>query len=690
MSRASNLPFVAALLALLIAIISLPALAQDQAARGDLMDRGLARVVSEKAIAAGESGDLALVFNPDQGWYGYWKNPGDAGQGMRLDWRLPEGWEVDDPRYPVPQTYVVQGIMNHIFEGEYAVLARLHVPEDTAAGAYPVSVFGEWLTCSETLCVPQWATLSTVVTVGEVGEVQPRFAEWRALLPPLLDSEAGFEITGDTLRISIPLPATLEITNPHVFLAEEDLVDYAAVQNFWRDGDKLIAQIPRSNRAGMADKVSGIIALNGTRDGLGFTATLADVAIAGEPLGRRAGDIAPFWLLLVAALAGGLLLNLMPCVFPILSLKALTLARAGESEAQAKKEALSYTAGVMIAVLALGALMLALRAAGQQVGWAFQLQEPGIVVVLLVLASVITANLAGMFELPNLSVTSAGGRSSSFATGLLAAFVATPCTGPFMAAALGAALVLPTAQALLLFAALGLGLALPFLLLGYVPALRTMLPPPGPWMDRFRRTMALPMGLTALALIWLVSRIGGQMFALCALIMLMGILLGLVVTGRLQKAGKMAWPAFGLIAAPFLIFGAFSLPHSFSTEQSAEAESLHDPVAFSADGLAQARASDAPIFLWFTADWCLTCKVNESVAIEREQVQAAFREAGVIAMRGDWTRRDEEISGFLTEQGAAGVPLYLWYPAGESGEQLPQVLTPDMLVDIAEATQQSD
>jgi thiol:disulfide interchange protein len=203
-------------------------------------------------------------------------------------------------------------------------------------------------------------------------------------------------------------------------------------------------------------------------------------------------------------------------------------------------------------------------------------------------------------------------------------------------------------------------------------------------MDRFRKIMAIPMGLTTLALIWLTVQLGGKGFALFALVMLFGVLLALAVVGRLQKAGKMAWPAFGLVAAPFLIFGAFALPYSYEAGGGASAsESLLSPRSFSREALVEARASGKPVFLWFTADWCVTCKVNESVAIEREATREAFEQAGVIAMVGDWTVRDEEITGFLNEQGAAGVPLYLWYEPGEEGEQLPQVLTPDMLTERA-------
>jgi thiol:disulfide interchange protein len=310
-----------------------------------------------------------------------------------------------------------------------------------------------------------------------------------------------------------------------------------------------------------------------------------------------------------------------------------------------------------------------------------------VVVALLVLAAAITANFAGLFELPAVSVNMGGERMGAFATGLLAAFVATPCTGPFMAAALGAALLLPVPQALLLFGLLGLGLALPFLLLGFVPPLRRMLPKPGAWMVRFRRIMAIPMALTALALLWLTVQLGGRPFGLIALVLVAGVMLGLFVVGKLQRGGKMAWPAFGLVAAPFIAFALIALPNVYEAKGAQARESLLAAEPFSADALAAARASGKPVFLYFTADWCVTCKVNEASSIERETTRAAFEKAGVITLVGDWTVRDEAITTFLTAQGAAGVPLYLWYaPGATAPEQLPQVLTPEMLAEKASAS----
>ena len=687
MSRARTFPlsarqFAAWMLALIASVmLAAAAHAQEPERRALYGDQNIAvTLFADGAPEAGKEWMLALRFTPSaHEWHGYWSNPGDAGQGMKLTLDLPAGWQVGEARYPVPQRLTISGLMNHIYEGTYAVLVPVIVPPGADVGALPrVTGHVEYLACTDKICVPQDALLDA--------RFGGDFARWRAEVVPPLSAGADFAITRSALRLAIPLPASVTLNDPHVFISNANLVDYAAPQTFRRAGDMLTVEIPLAEyRPDTPSAVGGILAFDAGA-GVEFGAIPGNVPSGGDLVaGPQGALIPPLWTLVLGALAGGLLLNIMPCVFPILSLKALSLVRAGGSEAHARAEGLAYTAGVVIASLALGAVMLALRAAGEQVGWAFQLQEPGVVVALLVLAAVITANFAGVFELPALLITSGGEPSGAFATGLLAAFVATPCTGPFMAAALGAALLLPVPQALLLFALLGLGLALPFLALGFIPVLRRMLPRPGPWMERFRRIMAIPMGLTALALVWLTAQVGGRPFALIALLLVLGVMIALSVVGRLQRSGKLAWPAFGLIAAPFLVVAAIALPSTYAVKVKEVAASIHNPAPFSRDALAKARASGKPVFVWFTADWCVTCKVNESVAIEREAVRDAFAAAGVVTMVGDWTVRDEAITAFLTQQGVAGVPLYLWYAPGASApQQLPQVFTQDLLIDLAD------
>ena len=666
---------------LLAALLAQPALGQERA------NHISARLLADGRAVAGEPLTVAIAFRPEEGWHGYWDNPGDAGYPMALDWTLPEGWTAGEPQYPVPHTLTIAGLMNHVYEGPYAVLVDIAIPPGAdLSQPKTIGLDAQWLACTDEICVPERASLELPVGAGGAITAPPGvFDRWRAAIPARLDSTASFEMDGKYLRIGIPLPASMDLGETHVFVKQQGLVQYAAVQTFSRDGDLLIAEIPLADGASTPEAVTGIVAFGGG-EGVRIVAEPGDVPTNGIPLRKLAGGAegASLAILLLAALAGGLLLNIMPCVFPILSLKALSLARAGESDAKARAEGLAYTAGVVLATLALGAVLLLLRSAGEQVGWAFQLQEPAVVVSLLVLAVAITANLAGLFELPSLSFTRRGEPAGAFATGLLAAFIATPCTGPFMAAAMGAALLLPKLQALLLFGVLGLGLALPFLLLGFVPPLRRMLPRPGPWMERFRKVMAVPMGLTALALVWLCWRLGGAMFALLtvalaiAAVSLLAAALGPGRYGPLPRRASIVTFAGLGVAMAGLAYLAFRAP-----EPEADAGILAAQ-PFTETRLAEARAAGQPVFVWFTADWCLTCKVNERVAIEREATRKAFEEAGVVALVGDWTRRDPAITDFLTRQGAAGVPLYMWYPPGGDGEQLPQVLGPDSLVTLAE------
>jgi len=682
--RARIMPFItrlfAALALMLAGIVAVPGQAQTAGGRANNLG---AELVAEHAARPGEKVTLAIVFTPrTPEWHGYWANPGDAGYGMELEWNLPPGWQAGEPQYPVPQRLVINGLMNHVYLGQYAVLVDLALPEG-ARGAVPLSVRAQWLACTDKICVPEQATLSLQLPVEANKSPDPRFDGWRAAIPPALDREAAFDVRGDMIRLAIPFPADAEIGDPHFFMRTTDVVRYAATQTFARKGNLLIVSIPRNDWAAGPQSIEGILAL-GTANGIRIVARPGAVPDGGELVaGRAARDLPGLPWLLLAAIAGGLILNVMPCVFPILSLKALSLARAGTDQAHARVEGLAYTAGAVAACVALGAVLLALRSAGEQVGWAFQLQEPGVVVALLVLAVAITANFAGLYEVPSLSFTRSGKPASAFATGLLAAFVATPCTGPFMAAALGAALLLPAVEALALFAALGFGLALPFLLIGLIPALRRMIPKPGRWMDMFRRAMAVPMGLTALALAWLTWSVGGPTFALAALALAAALTVVLILRHQGRRVPMLAALGLGAIAL-------IALPQTFGMSRKAQDGGLIAARPFSEDALAKARSSGNPVFVWFTADWCLTCKVNESVAIEREATKAAFEKAGVIALRGDWTRRDEAIAGFLSSQGAAGVPLYLWYEPGAEAEQLPQVLTPDTLTSLAARPRQAE
>ncbi len=666
-----------------------------------------AALESESAAPApGSTTTIALAMQPESGWHGYWKNGGDAGFGTEIHWQLPPGVSVGELRYPVPGTLIIAGLMNHVYEQPYALLAPLTIAPNVAPGTHlTIHAEANWLACSDQICVPERGsfTLELVAGSGTVDAAQQaKFDGWRAAMPEPLGGEALFRAEGGRLRLAIPFPRSMAAGTPHLFIEQQRLNRPAAAQNFSRSGDALIVDMPSGSDVSQYRSFDGILSLGSGR-GLAFHAITGAVPPGGAPLGAAASadtepaigafNAALFATALIGAIFGGLILNIMPCVFPILSLKALALARAGGEARHVRAEGIAYTFGAVFVCLGLGLILLLLRAGGEAVGWAFQLQRPESVLLLLVLMSAMTANLAGLFDFASLPVgarlTQAGGTRGAFATGALAAFVATPCSGPFLGSALGATLVLPGWAALPIFGGLGFGLALPFLALALIPALRSRLPRPGGWMETLRRVLAIPMALTVLFLIWLLGRQTGLNG------WLVGALAGAATlacgwwAGRLQRRGTPASIALFVMAAMIVPLALLLPQHKGATERAADAQAgaegdLLHARPWSEAALATARASGKPVFVYFTADWCLSCKVNEAAAINRQETADAFRRAGVTVLVGDWTNADTAITRELARHARNSVPLYLWYPAGGGEPQtLPQILTPAMLAALA-------
>lgn len=636
--------------------------------------------------APGDIVTVAIVMDPKPGWHDYWVNPGDAGTPLELAWILPAGASAGPIRAPVPETLIVSGFMNHIYKTKHAFLVDLKIPQSAIVGQnLDIKVNARWSACSDLVCVPESATLSVPMTIGagSIGKSdRARFDAWRSALPVPLDRKALYAIDGNRIEIAIPYPRSADASRVWFFAQRENLFRYAAPQAARRNGDWLI--VSSEVKAPFAGEIDGLLRFNDAQ-GLGIRATPGIVQTGGEAISVLGKGIAAegeepplgFAWILAFSVLGGLLLNLMPCVFPILGLKALSLAKMGGDEGAARRDAVAYTVGIILSCLVLGGIMLALRAAGEEVGWAFQLQDPAIVLLLLLLMVAVTANLAGVFEVGAIgageTLTRKGGISGSFWTGVLAAVVATPCTGPFMAAAMGAALLLPATLALLIFAGLGFGLALPFLAIAFIPPLRTRMPRPGPWMVRFRQWMAVPMALTSLALLWLLYQLAGFSGLLIGGTAAFIMLLRLFQLGQKQKSGS---PRKIVIAAILGIsVAALLIMDNATTVAPAPQPMKNGSLAFDEARLAALRAEGKPVFLYFTADWCVTCKVNEKAAIDRTETSTAFAKAGIQTMVGDYTRRDADITRFLAKHGRSGVPLYLYYPPNADARVLPQILT---------------
>jgi thiol:disulfide interchange protein/DsbC/DsbD-like thiol-disulfide interchange protein len=690
-------------------------------------------VAESSSPAPGTTVQLAIRMVPEPGWHGYWINPGDSGLAPTVRWTAPAGIRFGPLRHPAPTMIEAAGFASYVHAGPHALMATMSVPAGIARGtALPVKAEVNWLACTDSLCVPERATLNLNLVAG-AGERDPTgrsiIASGLAALPKPLGRDGTATIANGELLVRIPVSGST--SGARVFPVQDGVFDAAAPQRVRRLGDTLEFAIPQSSgklpagfagvvRIGSKGYAVRVLAGNPASGEqvseavVGGVPTAADAAapesVTNAPggssppqtmasLGRSpdpkpaagvalpSGDATSFLAPFVFAVLGGLILNVMPCVFPILSLKAVSLARSGGSEAEARADALAFTAGTVLVCLALGSVLLLLRAGGTEVGWAFQLQNPYVVLGLLVVTTAIGLNLAGLFEMRGVAIdgalTSRPGATGSFWTGVLSAFVATPCSGPFMAGALGAAMILPAPAALAVFAGLGLGMALPFLAIGFVPALRRLLPKPGAWMTTFRRLLAIPMLLTALALSWLLGRQTGVDGMAIGLATVLIVAISLWWLGARQRRGRERNWAVLAPAAAIAALLIIRMPAE-PTVAAAVVETATRQT-FSEERLAELRARNVPVFVDFTADWCLSCKVNEKVAIETEEVQQAFAADGVVTLVGDWTRGDPAITRFLASHGRNSIPYYLFYGSGREPLVLPQVLSPSTLIALTSA-----
>lgn len=640
-------------------------------------------------------------------WHTYWRNPGDSGSEPRITWDLPDGFEVSELYWPVADKIPYGPLLNYGYSDQAVLLQKLTIPQNYNGA--PITLNGQYdiLVCKE-ICVPEFGDIEITLHDGSDSQKDAAAIEQSlAKLPKSIElpttfseSEGLFELALEHQNHSVFEGA--DFSNAYFLPVDWGLVANPANANIRIEGNKILISQERGDRDFQeVETLHAVLAFygaNGALQGLEFEAS-PDMAMTEEavPDGEMAmEEMAEQDLTLVSALLfaliGGLILNLMPCVFPVLSIKALSLVKIAEKEpAMARAHGIAYTAGIILSLGALAGLLIALKGAGAAVDWGFQLQSPIVIGALIYLLFLIGLNLLGVFEISGRftsagqNLTSGHGLKSSFFTGVLATLVATPCTAPFMAGAIGYALVQPSYVALIIFGALGLGLALPYLILSFLPNLQKIMPKPGAWMDVFKQFLAFPMMGATAWLIWVLSVQSGSMGVAIILAGLVIIAFAGWLLHLSHKAPDNA-PVRKAIAV-ILLLGSLLLLPALTMDKSGAMPTSEDTLSktYSPALLNEALSGDDPVFVEMTAAWCITCKVNHITSLGIESTQEFFKDNKITYIVGDWTNKSDEIKKYLNDFGRSGVPIYVFYgPRKENGERpepilLPQILTPSLV-----------
>jgi thiol:disulfide interchange protein DsbD len=660
-----------------------------------------ARLAAEASgIAPGATLWVDLHLDIAPGWHTYWRNPGDSGLPTEIAWTLPAGFTAGDIAWPMPERFVVGTLGNYGYRDAVDLLVPITAAQDVEPGnTERFEARASWLVCSE-ICIPGEAKMSLALPVGVIPAMPDPakaalFAAARSHLPKPAEFEARFAVTAREIRLTVPDAALAGLDQPTAafFPYTENAVDAAGEPKLehGRGGFELVLARATGPAAKLPTALDGVLAVSGggaTERAVTLHAASASPAIAeGSP-----ADGIAWWEALLFALLGGIVLNLMPCVFPVLSLKLLSLAGAADRRAQ-RHHAAAYALGVILSFTLLGGGLLILRAGGAAIGWGFQLQSPIVVGLLAYLLFAMGLSLSGAadFGLGLAGIgdrfAGRGGLAGAFATGILATVVATPCTAPFMSAALGFALLAPPPLALAVFVALGVGLAAPLALATLVPGMTRLLPRPGRWMVLFKQLLAFPLYGTVAWLLWVLIQEVGPDGALAALFGLVCVGFAVWVYGFTRLAGPtMRRVGTGLAAAgtaAALVLAVTAAPAGARPEgtKAAAQDGLgYEP--FSPARLAALTAEHRPVFVNMTAAWCLTCLVNEHTTLDSAAVRHAFADRHIVALKGDWTRQNPDITAFLQQFGRSGVPLYLLYDRTGAPTILPQILTQADIFDM--------
>lgn len=650
--------------------------------------RATVSLVSEyAAVTPGQELRIGLRQRLAPHWHTYWKNPGDAGSPPSIAFKAPHDAIVGEIAWPGPDRFIIGPVASYGYENEIVFPMDVKVPQDARPGSELVlEANADWVVC-EKECIPEEGVFRLALPVEASArpasdEIRAAFKTADARQPQASPWKAAVSNGDSTLQVSVEgegiSPATVQ--SALYFPDSWGIVDHVADQAMQVEEGRLTLTTTKG-QGFTPGPSAGLLAITdggGQKRWFALKLTPAEAAAT-----TQAPTALPLWQMALFAFLGGLILNLMPCVFPVLAIKATAVAgMSGGDRREVRLSGVFYTLGVLAAFMALALALLAVRAGGSAVGWGFQFQSPLFVAAMCWLMLAIGLNLSGVFEIGG-SLAGAGqdlaqkkGHAGSFFTGLLAVVVATPCTAPFMGAAIGSALVAPAYVSLLVFAMMGLGLALPFLLLGIFPAVARGLPRPGAWMVTLRQAMAFPMYATAAWLLWVLAQQAGEAglrMALAGLVLvgLVGWLVGLAQHGT----GKRWWPRGVAVAGVAGIAGLMVMLHGAEPQVAAASTQSAQAEPYSAERLAALRAEGKPVFVNMTAAWCITCLVNERTTLSTAAVQQAMEEAGVVYMKGDWTNRDPAITAFLQSFGRDGLPFYAFYPAGKEPVVLPPVLT---------------
>ena len=698
------------LLAIVLSLLAGPVAAQGFKPPADLVRASL--VAEPAAVAGATPFTVAIRMAMKPGWHVYWRNPGDSGLPPEVTWTLPAGFSASAIQWPAPHRIPIATLMNFGYEGEAILLVRM-TPPPSLDPAAPATLSGKltYLVC-EKECIPGSADLALTLPVAreatpDAGNTE-LFARARAALPKAAPWPVRLSSQGDRLALDLDAPrlAADRLRAVAFFPYSETAIENAAPQPFTVDAAGLHLTLTRATPSDAApESLPGVLAIDEETGGglvrqafaIGDEAPLAAgsamPSVAPAMPRTEPAETLTLWAAAGLALLGGLILNLMPCVFPVLSIKVLSLVKhSGEAPARVRLHGLAYTAGVLAAFLALASLLIALKAGGAGIGWGFQLQSPVVVAALAYLLFAMGLSLSGMLHLGGRlaglgdGLTRRAGLEGSFFTGVLATVVATPCTAPFMGSAVGFALTQSTAAGLAVFASLGLGLALPFLALTLWPPALRALPRPGAWMDVLKQALAFPIYATVAWLVWVLAQQVGPQGLLAALI-------GLVLLGFAAWAwelGRDARPVRAQLArglAVLAVVGVAALALTLDRDRIAPGAQAR---AEGVEPFTQARldallAGGRPVFVNMTAAWCITCQVNERTSLGTAAVGAAMRARDVTYLKGDWTNQNPEITRLLERHGRSGVPLYLLYAGSGEPTVLPQILTEGTMLSALDA-----